>query len=204
MRHTRKKDAGVFLFTSPAAPIEHGDLSEVKPRYLSVAGRAHTVIVFTVSGAHSSHPVFLCDVGELMNRAGLPPTDDTVGQALDALRAAHGCSAQVAAGILSSVARSSGTALYAVARDVVSAVAGNDPSSPPEAIRAAVTCALRRILTRRPRRSGSLDDGSPRIPPRSLPGTEVAGRDLDITAPLAAGVPGADAAWYPAAAVPPR
>ena len=109
------------------------------------------MIVFTVAGARSSHPVFRCaDVGEPMNRAGLPPTDDTVGRALDALRAAHGCSTQVAAGILRGVARSSGVELHAVAREVVSAVAGNDLSTPPEAIRAAVTCALRRVLTRRP------------------------------------------------------
>lgn len=98
-----------------------------------------------------------------MNRAGRPATDETVDQALDALRAAHGCDTRVAAGILSGVARSSGTALYAVAEDVVSAVAGNDPSAPPEAIRAAVTCALRRILTRG-RRDGDRDD-APRTPP---------------------------------------
>jgi hypothetical protein len=64
--------------------------------------------------------------------------------------ASHGCSAQVAAGILTGVARSSGTGLLAVAENVV-AVAECNSQSPPEAIRAAITCALRNVLPQKGR-----------------------------------------------------
>lgn len=58
---------------------------------------------------------------------------------------AHGCTAQVAAGILTTVARSSGTPLRVVAETVLSVAECSSPS-PPEAIRAAITCALRNVL----------------------------------------------------------
>lgn len=68
-----------------------------------------------------------------------------IDRAQEALMAAHGCTARVAAGILSGVARSSGTELHTVAETVVT-VAETDSQSPPEAIRAAITCALRNVL----------------------------------------------------------
>lgn len=70
---------------------------------------------------------------------------EVICRAQGVLMAAHGCTAQVAAGILIGVARSSGTELHTVAGNVV-AVAEQNSQSPPEAIRAAITCALRNVL----------------------------------------------------------
>ncbi|NLU72162.1 ANTAR domain-containing protein [Streptomyces sp. HNM0575] len=72
-------------------------------------------------------------------------SQEVVDRAQDALMAAHGCTAQVAAGILTGVARSSGTGLRAVAEKVV-AVAERHAQAPPDAIRAAITWALRNAL----------------------------------------------------------
>jgi AmiR/NasT family two-component response regulator len=69
-----------------------------------------------------------------------------IERAQDALMSAHACSAQVAAGILAGVARSSGVTLYAVAENIL-AVADSNSQSPPDAIRAAITCALRNVLS---------------------------------------------------------
>lgn len=71
---------------------------------------------------------------------------ETIERAQDALMSAHGCSARVAAGILAGVARSSGVALHAVAENVLAVADSNSPS-PPDAIRAAITCALRDVLS---------------------------------------------------------
>lgn len=83
------------------------------------------------------------------NENGRLPHDnaerETIDRAQGAMMAAHGCTAQVAAGILSGVARSSGTGLRTVAETVVAVVDGLS-QSPPEAIRAAITCALRDVL----------------------------------------------------------
>lgn len=68
-----------------------------------------------------------------------------IARAEGALMAAHGCTAQVAAGILTGVARSARTELRTVA-ETVAAVAGSNSQSPPEALRAAITCALRDVL----------------------------------------------------------
>ncbi|WP_070031242.1 ANTAR domain-containing protein [Streptomyces abyssalis] len=76
---------------------------------------------------------------------GADSAQDVIDRAQGALMAAHGCTAQVAAGILTGVARSSGTQLRAVAETVL-AVAESHSQSPPEAIRAAITCALRNVL----------------------------------------------------------
>ncbi|QPP06781.1 ANTAR domain-containing protein [Streptomyces bathyalis] len=71
---------------------------------------------------------------------------EMICRAQGTLMAAHNCSAQVAAGILTGVARSSGTELHTVAGTVVT-VAEQHSQSPPEAIRAAITCALRNVLS---------------------------------------------------------
>jgi hypothetical protein len=60
--------------------------------------------------------------------------------------AAHGCTAQVAAGILAGVARSAGAEVHTVA-EIVVAVTENNSQSPPGAIRTAITCALRNLLS---------------------------------------------------------
>ncbi len=70
---------------------------------------------------------------------------EVICRAQGALMAAHGCTAQVAAGILGGVARSSGIQLHIVAENVL-AVAEMNSQSPPEALRAAITCALRNVL----------------------------------------------------------
>lgn len=85
-------------------------------------------------------------IGELDREPGDEEArDDVVDRAQQALMAAHGCSAQVAAGILAGVARSSGRGLHAVAENVA-AVAERHAQSPPDAIRAAITWALRDAL----------------------------------------------------------
>lgn len=80
---------------------------------------------------------------------GVPPRADSaqhvIDQAQEALMAAHGCTARVASGILSTVSRSSGTPLRVVAETVMTA-AERSSSGPPETIRAAITCALRNVL----------------------------------------------------------
>lgn len=68
-----------------------------------------------------------------------------IARAQGALMEAHGCTAQVAAGILTGVARSAGIELHAMA-GTVAAVAESNSQSPPEALRAAITCALRNVL----------------------------------------------------------
>ncbi|WP_302622436.1 ANTAR domain-containing protein [Streptomyces sp. WMMB 322] len=70
---------------------------------------------------------------------------EVICRAQGVLMAVHNCTAQVAAGILSGVARSSGTELHTVAGNVL-VVAERNSQSPPEALRAAITCALRKVL----------------------------------------------------------
>ena len=69
---------------------------------------------------------------------------EVICRAQGALMAAHKCTAQVAAGILVGVARSSGVELHTVAGNIL-AVAERNSQSPPEALRAAITCALRNV-----------------------------------------------------------
>ncbi|RAJ71604.1 ANTAR domain-containing protein [Streptomyces sp. Amel2xB2] len=82
---------------------------------------------------------------ETGQRYGHETDASLVARAEAALMAAHGCTPQVAAGILTGVARSAGTELRTVA-ETVAAVAESNAQAPPETVRAAITCALRNVL----------------------------------------------------------